>query len=88
MKDIVDDYKLKRKREVKDKKRQTEKEKKEKLERKKEEGKIIEKVEAKKPTPSIVKSKMKLIKIERTMIKPIVISTIKLNQSLSAKQKK
>jgi hypothetical protein len=63
MKDMVEENKLRRKREVREMKKQKDKEKQMKMVKKSEEEKSVEKIEIKKPTQSIVKSEVKPIRV-------------------------
>jgi hypothetical protein len=74
MKEIVDEYKEKRKKEAAIRKREKEKEKQMKLMKINLEEKPLEKVEVKKSISSIVKNIIKPIKVEKTVTKPIIIS--------------
>jgi hypothetical protein len=74
MKEIVDEYKEKRKKEAAIRKREKEREKQMKVMKNNSEEKYIEKVETKKPIHSIKKKEVKPIKVEKTVTKPIIIS--------------
>jgi hypothetical protein len=86
-KEIIDEYKEKRKKEAVTKKRGKEREKQTKLMKNNPEEKPIEKVEVKKPIASIVKNVVKQIKVEKTAAKPIIISKSKSDPIIIVKPK-
>jgi hypothetical protein len=70
MKDIIETYKMKRKKEEREKKIQKEKEKQAKMVTKRDD----EKIDVKNPSLLIIKKEVKSIKIEKVAAKPIVIT--------------
>jgi hypothetical protein len=85
IKEIIDENKVRRKKEAAERKKKKEREKQMKLEKK--ESKNTTKVEVKKPTPSITKNEAKPIKVERVTNKPITISKPNNNPIIIVKPK-
>jgi hypothetical protein len=87
MKEIVDEYKEKSKKEAAIRKREKERGKQMKLMIKNSEENSTEKVEIKRPNTSIVKNTVKPIKVEKTVAKPIIISKPKSDPIIIVKPK-